>query len=503
MRFAASERVASVLRRSGVGVHPLEWRLPPIETYPWVVAFVQTWKGKLVLFAVFAALMKPLHNVWFEMTAAAIVVSLAGRYRRYVAVLATGAMLVRIPYWFGSRPLDELIIEQAGIAGAIVPEHLRVATLIGCVPLAAASIWLARHFRNHPLGRRPILLQHVLCFALLALATSHLLRGLPQVVLWSVTITFIAYFWFLAFALMDQRHRAPAPTLLHFATFHPFFAPGTPVPMGRGGGNLKSVEAQTAEELAVTQLKGLKLLVWAFCLKALLFVSKKAIYGLAGLAPLGQSLEQFVENGQAPGPFAIVSLIVNFPEQLLATAIWGHIIIATARLAGFRLLRNTWRPLSSRTVAEFWNRYFYYFKEVLVHVYFYPTYIRWFKTHPRLRLAFATFIAAGMGNFLFHYILAARSIVEVGLVEALVRSQTYAFYCFLLAAGIIVSQLRARKFDPDAGWLRRQLVPSLGVAAFFCFLTFFDGPGRHVTLARHFEFLFHVFGIHGWTQAIS
>jgi len=70
MRFAASERVASVLRRSGVGVHPLEWRLPPIETYPWVVAFVQTWKGKLVLFALFAALMKPLHNVWFEMTAA-------------------------------------------------------------------------------------------------------------------------------------------------------------------------------------------------------------------------------------------------------------------------------------------------------------------------------------------------------------------------------------------------------------------------------------------------
>ena len=36
-------------------------------------------------------------------------------------------------------------------------------------------------------------------------------------------------------------------------------------------------------------------------------------------------------------------------------------MIACVRMAGFRALRNTYRPLESRTVAEFWNRYAFYF----------------------------------------------------------------------------------------------------------------------------------------------
>jgi D-alanyl-lipoteichoic acid acyltransferase DltB (MBOAT superfamily) len=179
-------------------------------------------------------------------------------------------------------------------------------------------------------------------------------------------------------------------------------------------------------------------------------------------------------------------------------------LIAIARLAGFRLLRNTCRPLSSRTIAEFWNRYYYYFKELLVDVYFYPTYVRWFKRHPRLRIAFATFMAAGVGNFFFHFVFQYHeTIVLYGLSEALVRSQTYAFYCLLLVIGIVLSQLRARREDAGAGWLRGRAMPALGVSAFFCFLSFFDGPHRHEALRQHFRFLFHVFGIDRWIQGIG
>ena len=43
------------------------WQLPPIETYPELVSFARTWIGKLVLFAVFAALMKLLANgLWID-----------------------------------------------------------------------------------------------------------------------------------------------------------------------------------------------------------------------------------------------------------------------------------------------------------------------------------------------------------------------------------------------------------------------------------------------------
>ncbi len=88
---------------------------------------------------------------------------------------------------------------------------------------------------------------------------------------------------------------------------------------------------------------------------------------------------------------------------MLTLSIWGHIIIATCRMAGFKALRNTWSPLQSKTIAEFWNRYYYYFKELLVEFFFYPTFLRFFKTKPRLRMFMATMAAAGLGNMLYHF----------------------------------------------------------------------------------------------------
>jgi hypothetical protein len=496
------EGLTSALRRSGVGVHPLDWRMPPIETYPAVVAFAQTVAGKALLFAAFAALLRVHSILWLELTACAVAVSLAGRYRRHVAVAATAAMLVRAPYWFNYDAVD-MTIWREGLTDSVSSGYLRVFTLLACAPIALAAIYLARRFRDHPLGRRPVLAQHVLCFALIGLAASNLLGGMTQVVLWSVTAVFAGYFWFLAYALIDQRRRQPAPLLYHLANFHPFFGLTTVVPMGKDAANWQKVEATSAEELAVTQLKALKLIAWAFCLKALLWVFRRVVYDRLGVVPLADAFEIFLDGGGAAAPAGLFSVIANFPEQLLLLALWGHVIIAVARLAGFRLLRNSCRPLSSRTVAEFWNRYFYYFKELLVHVYFYPTYVRCFKRHPRLRIAFATFMAAGVGNFFFHFILQSITIAEYGLVEALIRAQTYAFYCAVLVAGIVVSQLRAQRPDPNAGWLRGQFVPSAWVALFYGFLSFFDGPQRHVDLAQHFEFLLHVFGIGQWIQAIG
>lgn len=487
------EALAAALRRSGIGVHPLEWRLPPIETYPSVVAFVRTAPGRLLLFAVFAALLRPLSDFWLEMTIAAAIVSLSGPYRMYAALACTSALLLRIPHWVNFEGV-KVAIEQEGLQSTVRVGYLLAGSLVACVPLAATAIFLARRFRDHPLGRRPVLAQHVLCLVLLGIAASHLLHGLPHVLLWSVTAIFLSYFWFLAYALMDQRSRGPAPLLLHFATFHPFFAPGTLVPIGKGAANWKTVEATTPEELAVTQLKALKLLVWAFGLKVAMWAFHRVVFDGLGVVPLEIAFEEFLAGEPVTARNGILSIVAYFPEQLLRIAIWGHVMVAVARLAGFRLLRNTWRPLSSRTIAEFWNRYFYYFKELLVHVYFYPTYMRCFKSRPRLRLAFATFMAAGVGNFFLHFLMENHRIAQLGLVEALVRSQTYAFYCTVLAGGIIVSQLRSRRQNADAGWMRGRVLPSFGVALFFCFLSFFDGPQRNMSLQRHFEFLIKVFG---------
>lgn len=493
----SGEALASTLRRYGIGVHPLEWRVPPIETYPRVVAFARTYAGKFALFALFAGLIKHLAGgSGLVMAGAAAAVSLASSDRRQVALLCTAAVLALAPEWFEYRAVYA-VTEQQALTDTLRLGYVRAGTLVACVPLAVSALYLARRFRDHPLGRRPVLAQHMLFVLLLGLAASSLLRGIPLVLLWSVTAVFAAYFWFLAYALIDQRRREPAPIFFHLATFHPFFG-STTVPMAKGASNWTSVEAKTEEALAVTQLKGLKLLAWAVLLKLVLQAYRKIVYAKIGITPLGIAFDRFVADGIAPGPLGALSIVANFFEQLLLMAIWGHVIIATARLAGYRLLRNTCRPLSSPNIAEFWNRYFYYFKEILVNVYFYPTYVRWFKHHSRLRVAFATFMAAGVGNFFFHFLLENYRIARDGFGGALSYMQTYAFYCVLLVGGIVVSQLRAQRRNADGGWVRRQFVPALGVMLFYCFLSFFDGPQRHVALAHHFAFLFEVFGVGRW-----
>lgn len=491
------ENLASTLRRYGLGIHPREWRVPPIETYPRVIAIAQTSTGKLVLFALFAVLMKYLAgHLWFWITAAAAVVSLSGQHRHFAALLCTGALLALAPGWFEYGAVFS-IIQQESLFDTLRLSYVRAATLLACVPLAVAALWLARHYRNHPLGQRPVLAQHLVFFCMVALAASHVLQGIPLVMLWSLIAVFAAYFWFLAYALIDQRHRQPSPILFQLATFHPFFG-STATPMAKGAANWRSVEATTEEELAVTQLKALKLIAWAFFLKAVLWAYQKIIYAKLGVTPLWLAFDRFLYDGISPGPMGTLSIVASFFEQLLIMAVWGHVIVATGRLAGFRLLRNSWRPLSSRTIAEFWNRYFYYFKEIMVHVYFYPTYVRYFKSSPRLRVAFATFMAAGVGNWIFHFMLENYRIARDGFGDALMHMQTYAFYCLLLVGGIVFSQLRGWRPDPNAGWVRRQLIPSLSVALFYCFLSFFDGALRHVALKDHFAFLFQVLGVYRW-----
>jgi D-alanyl-lipoteichoic acid acyltransferase DltB (MBOAT superfamily) len=214
-----------------------------------------------------------------------------------------------------------------------------------------------------------------------------------------------------------------------------------------------------SEELAVTQIKGIKLLIWALLLKEVVLLGfTLGAFGTLGILPFRVAFEKFANGGNVSGLPGILSIIANFPEQMLMLTITGHVLVAIARFAGFRLLRNTFRPLSARTIAEFWNRYFYYFKELLANVYFYPTYVRCFKQHPRLRVAFATFMAAGVGNFLYHFMVnfANFDLAQLGFLEALKRAQTYAFYCLLLVVGIVVSQLRARMCSLAAeliGWI--------------------------------------------------
>jgi hypothetical protein len=128
--------------------------------------------------------------------------------------------------------------------------------------------------------------------------------------------------------------------------------------------------------------------------------------------------------------------------------------------------------------VEFWNRYYYYFKELLVNQFFLPTFARHFRGRPRARLIAAVFAAAFFGNLYYHLVQA----------EALVRGDWPAlanllgprvFYCLLLAAGICVSMLReqGRPGPPRARPWPRRIAAILGVWTFFAVIRLWHDGG--------------------------
>jgi hypothetical protein len=172
----------------------------------------------------------------------------------------------------------------------------------------------------------------------------------------------------------------------------------------------------------------------------------------------------------------------------MSISLWGHAMIATCRMAGFRALRNTYAPLSSRTIAEYWNRYYFYFKELLVDMFFYPTFIRCFKKRPRLRIFFATFVAASLGNTLFHLTRSFSSAVYFGAVTMIISFRSFLFYSLVLALGISLSQIRPRTPRGSRGWFRERLVAPVCVLGFYCFVHVFEVATPAVGL-RYLEFL--------------
>jgi hypothetical protein len=334
---------------------------------------------------------------------------------------------------------------------------------------------------------------------LVFVAQPPISSGWFRITLWAFLIAVLPHLWFLAYALHDvNARREHAPSSQRLGVFHPFWGSSL-TPIGKGLSYLRKFEAQTAQELAVTQLKGLKLAIWACLLAACKSGLASAVYGYMEIPQFDDAFSQFTA-GAAPSPLLCwASLVSSFVLDLLDLTVAGGMIIAFARLAGFRLLRNTYRPLHSKTLAEFWNRYYFYYKELLVDHFFYPTFLLCFRKHRRLRVFFATFAAACVGNLLFHFLRDIRFVVKMGFWRAAVGDQSDAFYTLLLAVGVGCSQMLQRNRTEPPGWLRGNVLPCLWVIAFFCILHVFDAPlDREHTLWQRAQFLFYMAGVGKW-----
>jgi hypothetical protein len=476
------------------------WRvIPRIDHDPRCIAYVQRLPGRVVIFfaaMVLAALLN-LAGVDFFAAPLAAACAYAEQRRRVLISLATLLFLGRNGFWVDVG-LVQRVAQQEGLVNQINQPLLHAGMLVLVFFLFSCLLIFWKRIVAIPFFRRSTLCV-ISCFlGLVFVAQSPIASGVPRVLLWSFLVTCLPYLWFLAYALADAGNREPAPFWQRLGVFHPFWGSSL-TPFGKGLSYLQKFEAKTPPDLAVTQLKGLKLAAWTLLLAVCFKAFNMLVHGYLGLPSFDDAFSGYLAGTGYPRYECWASLVAFFFEDMLNMSIWGGAIVACARMAGFRLLRNTWRPLEATTLAEFWNRYYFYYKELLVDHFFYPVFLRYFRTNRKLRMFFATFAAACFGNLLFHFIRDIHFVADLGFLKALSGEASHAFYTFLLATGVALSQMRPRPAGVSKGWLRGRMLPFVWVALFFCVLHVFDAPlDREHSILQRGSFLFHLLGIDTW-----
>ena len=453
-------------------------------------ALARTFGGRVAIVALGTAMLAGLRMPWWWVIGVILLlVSMLPQWRKEICLAAA------VGWVFLDSPVDVALLGRLSRERGVTQWALAWPTALMATAVAAtwwigfAYLWIVRRFPKSPPARRPVIGLVVLLLALLAVTRAPM-RGTAWVFVAAIAMAFGKYIWFFAYWVSESRDK-PAPLLRTYA-WRPFWG-YTNVPYGKGTAYLERYEAKDDEQLAVAQLAGLKLLAMAAMWTALLIGAKWALYGrqeslteISYDAPHGRlpTYQMALDAMLAGRPYALpvrwMAVAAYFLLWVLHFTIFGHKIVAIARLAGFNIFRNTYRPMLATSVADFYNRVYFYFKEMLVAFFFYPTYLRYFKTRPKVRLFVATLAAAGLGNFLFHFLRDQEHILRLGLVDALIYYRAYALYALLLGVSISVSQMRilSRKGKQPVGVRRVGAIAACLI--FYCLIALIEEPNdRH------------------------
>ncbi len=447
--------------------------IPRIDTYPVIVNFAQTFAGKLLMLALFALGLRFATEDWLPLGLCLAVIAFVPLRRRLLVTAATLIFTFAVPWTKFPHPV------------------YTSALLFFVILIGAMFFWLALALPRSIIGRHPVFLL-LTCYSLLIVFAVYFPNTTPiYVTVWDFTYTFGLYLWFIAYSLLDLTAKDRDDFSSQLGAYRPFWG-STVTPFPKGASYLRRIEARDSQQLAVTQLKGLKLLAWSLLISFFARYYMDFVHHYLAIPTFREEFFRSVRHTPDPWYVCWVSLFSEFFEEIMTISIWGHRFIAICRMAGFNALRNTYRPLSSRTIAEFWNRYYFYFKELLVDVFFYPVFLNFFKKRKKLRIAVATFAAAGFGNAFYHFIRDLNYISQLGLWRAFTAYHVYLVYCTVLASAIAISQMRKRR-PPPPGFLRGRVVPVFCVVLFYCLLHVFDYTERAYPITEHFRFLAHLF----------
>jgi len=434
----------------------------------------------------------------------------------------TALVLIR-PAWrreilsLGSLWVAYRLVKLPSSMGTIGWKVLGAAAILGLVYLVYK---LARDFQSLPaiVRRHPLMTLHLGYWLAVALAWAvpAALAGDGPSHPWSVVRLFRVILpflvWRFAYVMLSGQRGSAGPSRFtdHLCYCLPVFG-GTGVPFGKGHDYLSQQTAADREAVAGTQLAGLKLLALAWVWKAARAWIGAGIHGeihgygaeiVRGLGPGLPRMQALIAGGSETTLItAWASLLVELVDRTLVIAILGHVIIGVLRLFGFSVFRNTYKPLLAESILEFWNRFYYYFKELLVELFFFPTFVGTFKRRPELRMFAAVMAAAFVGNVYYHIIRDLDHLIYAGPAGAWALLAPRIFYSLLLGFGVYLSMRRQRAkrgtAAPAADGLGHALGRArriAGVWLFFALIHIWNVTPAHLDFGQRTRFFLALFG---------
>jgi hypothetical protein len=380
------------------------------------------------------------------------------------------------------------------ISAGPAPERLRATLLL------VATVWITGllAWTRRPGGQHVLWALHAMAIVAMAgicAARGRLWSGTAAAALCTLVpeLLWRSSYWI----KWRRREQGCVPIWRHLFAALPFLGAGG-VPFGKGPSYLAKHEALNGKALAASQVEGVRLLSIGLAWRAVDSLLQLTLWGirvpwLGDWHPFAKALLPSMETlMRIPASYALWQrwggLYGELFHNIIALAFYGHTIVGFFCLMGFRIPRNTSAPLATTTIVDFWGRYYFYFKELLMDFFFFPAFLKTSSMPVIWRTVLATWAAAFFGNFYYHVILYAPVLAsgDTRGYRSLVMARM--MYCALLATGLSISFARVlRQTAAPKGSRIRKACQVIVVASFFAFLHVWNYGGAPISMERRWH----------------
>lgn len=380
------------------------------------------------------------HDMSFLVPATLGVIFLLPARRR--ALLSLGTVASITEYYLGRYELTNASdLLDPGNAFALIKVAIFVAMLV-------AALYSLYRFSKLIPSMPPAIRNHpILCLHAGVASLFAIMVVFPPIAAFAEIIPWLV--WRIGYLLQAGQRGQNKETKL---TDHLFYQwpihTLSQIPFGKGIEYLSSCEATDAESDARSRLAGIKLLWLATFWECVMWLYEAAFFGNGnqyislpfnfGLPILEQAIVAGVTS--TSGAWQVVA--VSFFHKVLFFAVMMHSIVGVIRLAGYNVYRGLYKPLLSESIVEFWGRFNYYFKTLMVEFFFYPVLLALKRVSPQVRMFLAVFAAAFIGNMYQHLFWSYKDLSTGDLLAIWHYWSPRMVYCALLALGVWISMVR-------------------------------------------------------------